>query len=152
MPDISLHKNQAQHNIDFLNSFFKSFQYNDWTITVSFYAAIHLVEAVIAHFGSKGAELLVGPEKKIIFHSADIEILHARGDKKTYHQLRGLIVQYNFPVICTEYKFLSDNSHTSRYKNFNISKDYADKAVTRCLKKVVEWANQQGEFAINFNI
>jgi len=47
MPSGSQHVQQATHNIDFLSSFYKSRYYNDWSITVAFYSALHIFENAI---------------------------------------------------------------------------------------------------------
>lgn len=52
MPSVIQHKNQFQHNLDFVATFYvRGTLYLDWAITVYFYASIHLVEAFFASVG-----------------------------------------------------------------------------------------------------
>lgn len=50
MPDTRVHLNQADHNERFFDSFDRT-TYSDWAITVLFYAALHYVDAFLAHAG-----------------------------------------------------------------------------------------------------
>lgn len=50
MPDTGVHLNQAEHNERFFGSFDRT-TYSDWAITVLFYAALHYVDAFLAHAG-----------------------------------------------------------------------------------------------------
>jgi len=46
MPSVTDHKDQFDHNLDFVTSFYvPGCRYLDWVINVYFYAAVHLVEA-----------------------------------------------------------------------------------------------------------
>ena len=44
MPTEQQHYHQAKRNIQFLESFYKTYNYNDWSVTVAFYAALHVIE------------------------------------------------------------------------------------------------------------
>jgi len=48
MADFSEHINQAKSNLNFLNSITSIKDYWDWKVTVSFYVALHLVNAHLA--------------------------------------------------------------------------------------------------------
>ena len=50
MPGTPVHINQAQHKEEFFLSFDRTV-YSDWAITVLFYAALHYVDAFLAHVG-----------------------------------------------------------------------------------------------------
>ena len=50
MPGTQVHLNQAEHNERFFGSFDRPV-YNDWAMTVLFYAALHYVDAFLAHVG-----------------------------------------------------------------------------------------------------
>ena len=47
MPKEKEHTVHAQHNINFLKTFCKDSEYNDWIITVCFYIAVHIIEGII---------------------------------------------------------------------------------------------------------
>ena len=47
MSSDSQHIDQAQKNVDFLESFIDQYKFNDWAITVAFYVCVHIVEAAI---------------------------------------------------------------------------------------------------------
>ena len=47
MPNLDLHIKKYKHNKDFSNILLKD-EYCDWQITAAFYAALHLVEAVLS--------------------------------------------------------------------------------------------------------
>ena len=47
MPSDQKHIDQAKHNIQFLENFYSDYKFNDWSITVSFYTCIHIIEAAI---------------------------------------------------------------------------------------------------------
>lgn len=52
MPDTRVHLDQAEHNERFFGSFDQT-TYSDWAVTVLFYAALHYVDAFLAHAGFK---------------------------------------------------------------------------------------------------
>jgi hypothetical protein len=47
MAAVTDHFDHAIHNHKFLKTFIKSYNYNDWAITVGFYALLHFVEFTI---------------------------------------------------------------------------------------------------------
>lgn len=127
MADKEAHLFQARHNIRFLDeldSHSLSNEFPDWAITVSFYAAVHLVEAAIAGAqfifvetvradGRKQRNRVEGP-----IHSDAPPPLLATDDIKSPHRLRRRLIQWNSLYMpgCEEpYANLLDLSHSARY-------------------------------------
>ncbi len=49
MPSEAAHFDQVRHNLAFLDTFYApTTPYPDWAVTVTFYAALHAIEAVLA--------------------------------------------------------------------------------------------------------
>ncbi|OGF46529.1 MAG: hypothetical protein A2452_01125 [Candidatus Firestonebacteria bacterium RIFOXYC2_FULL_39_67] len=138
MPDIKAHENQANHNIRFLNNFAGSC--NDWSITVSFYSSLHVVEASIFNCS------------KIIYKTLTLNFKHTE-DLKNYfrthpkplnhfdseHAIRNVIVMETFQEIYDDYKNLYDNSRNARYSCQTITPVRV--AICRGnLKTIADWA------------
>ena len=51
MPSLIEHETQYRHNLEFVQTFYPSTKYLDWAITLYFYAAVHLIEAMYAQIG-----------------------------------------------------------------------------------------------------
>lgn len=89
VPDKETHLEQYQHNKDFLeNGISDTNKFADWAVTVTFYCAVHIVEAALAN---------------INIHSDN----HCDRGKK--------IKNLNCPRLKTYYKDLYSRSITSRY-------------------------------------
>ena len=97
MPKEKEHTEHAQHNINFLKTFYKKSEYNDWIITVCFYIAVHIIEGLIDKKEKvlvRGKEYSIsgsdGLKKALILDNVKFEIPHST------HLLRLLIINYNF--------------------------------------------------------
>jgi len=150
MPSFDQHFRQAQHNVEFLESFYETYKFNDWAITVSFYTAVHIIEAVIAKKG------------KIRFREKEYEIQHSdqlSNILKTcrenlpknfseefvthHHIMRNLIVNENFPQISGWFKLLYNDSRIARYRKYQWENYKVDLIVKTSLKEIIEWANKE---------
>ena len=127
MPADINHINQAKHNFQFLESFYNTFNYNDWSITVAFYAAVHIVEMAI--FRQKNL-LYLG--NKIVIQDSDrlqSEITKNRLPLPSncpsaipIHTARNIIVAENFDAIWGWFDLLYKNSKAARYRQYSWDK------------------------------
>lgn len=121
MPSFEVHRRQAEHNSRFIkviDGAVSPNEYDDWIVTVSFYAAVHLVEAAIntttvitIHEDVKGA--LVKVENP--GHS---DCLSDRLRGISPHLIRKYILMWNakaFPGCHDDYARLWENSRAARY-------------------------------------
>lgn len=146
MPNYRDHSDQANHNLDFLRNFYKDFKFNDWAITVSFYAAVHIVEFVIC----KKEDILYLGNKLKVLHSEDLfnEVeknkfpLPKNVSTSNYHQARGLIVAENFGDIYGYYDLLYNSSRTARYKKHFWPNHVTQLVVEAPLEAIVKWVNK----------
>lgn len=149
MPNPNQHLAHAKHNLDFLHSFYSSFQFNDWSVTVAFYSSVHMVEAAIAKRGTISFR-----DKQINIHGSEDLFKKIPPDwlpknnpdaekKKSTHAARSLIVDYNFPAISAEYGLLYNNCMMARYRQYQWEKLQVEIIVKPCLKAIVSWANKE---------
>ncbi len=141
MPSDIQHIDHAQHNIGFLESFYSSYEFNDWSVTVSFYIAVHIIEAVI---------YIV---KNIKIHDKSYEIRHSEQLVRSeniesirelnYHQARMIIVQENFTDIGKWFKLLYNYSRTARYTYYSFENYKVDILIKPGLMKIIEWYNSK---------
>jgi len=147
MPSEKLHIAQASHNLSFLESFYSSYNYSDWSITVAFYSSIHIVEGAICF------------KKKIKYLGKDLEVSHSDqlpgAIKKagltvpenllsaSHHSLRGLIVNENFIEIREQYNLLYSNSRTARYRQYSWQKHEVELIVKPAIKEIIKWSNKE---------
>ena len=153
MPSGPDHVRQAEHNLQFLELFSPSYQYNDWALTVGFYSCVHIVEYVIGAYGKKflyrGTEL-----KQKLQHSEDIAraaesqgILAPNnlrwGNRGPSHSLRNALVKENFKEIKDDYMELYYKCRASRYEIYRCNpaeiKSYLEGAVTN----IINWSNSK---------
>lgn len=156
MPSGSQHIQQASHNIDFLSSFYKSRKYNDWAITVGFYAALHILENAI--FIKKQ---LTYQGKLITIEHAD-DLPDCASQQKipppknlsstpiTPHKFRNILVQENFPDVADFYMLLYRQSRTSRYKKYQFSDNEVTLLAKAPMGAIVEWSNKN--FSTSFSL
>lgn len=150
MPNDSRHITQAQHNIVFLESFYKSYNFNDWSVTVSFYIAVHIIEAII--FITK--KLNIGDKSYSLKHSDQLLNLPeaAAGKVTNYHEARNLIVAQNFSAIAGWFKILYNESKTARYRNYSFENWKIDATILFSLKKIVKWYNKKYPIKVRVSI
>ena len=114
LPNASFHLGQAQHNLGLLKFFKetgKESHFSDWCVTVSFYAAVHMVEA------------LIFTRKKFSCGAIQISIEHADEAKvffkvKSAHAARNDLLRDNsrsFPDLYSPYSSLYNMSRVARY-------------------------------------
>lgn len=150
MPSFDQHIKQAQHNIEFLISFYKTYKFNDWAITVSFYTAVHIIEAIIARKG----EIKFKDKEYKIQHSDQLSnILKTYKDSLPknfseefithHHVMRKLIVNENFPQVSGWFNLLYNDSRTARYRKYQWENYKVDLVVKTSLKELIEWANKE---------
>lgn len=111
MSSLQAHLQQAQHNEELAQQLLSSMEYKDWAITVTFYAAIHYVEAAFFQ---------------------NLEIVHTETRTPPnypggYHGYRSdMILEYH-PEIYTSYHNLSQQSRLARYLCFPGQKRFLKK-------------------------
>ncbi len=141
----------ARHNCDFLKSFYKSYIYNDWAITVSFYLALHIVEGAIF----KKEKLKFLGKDATISHSDELERMIKEGKIQvnnlptSTHLLRQSIINENFNEIAEAFYFLYNKSITARYEKYRLE-DYIVKFSIYYLNDIIKWAKKN--FKIKFSI
>ena len=159
MPSFDQHIRQAQHNIEFLESFYPTYKFNDWAITVSFYTAVHIIEAVIA----KRSKIKFKGKEYLIQHSEQLSnILRTRKESLPknfseeflthHHIMRNLIVNENFPQVSEWFKLLYNDSRTARYRKYQWENYKVDMVVKVVLKEIIEWANKEIGAKLNLNL
>ncbi len=119
MPNDVQHISHAKHNYAFLHSFYNNYHFNDWSVTVCFYIAVHIVEAVI--FNIK--KISLGGNSYTIDHSE--QLMQNFSHQISYHQVRANIVRDNFPSISHWYRMLYNDSKTARYKSYSFNSGYS---------------------------
>lgn len=145
------HSSHAQHNIDFLSTFYAEKKYRDWVITVCFYIAVHIIEAVMYKLGKikiQDKEISIKDSdqlKSIVENEQDINIK----PPNSIHLARLIIVNYNFPEIKDIYFPLYNLSKTARYVGYNFAKSNFEYVMKECLKKLIEWSNENHNTAYN---
>lgn len=119
MPSTDEHRTRAAQNLSFAQSFdLNTTPYLDWVVTAYFYAALHLVDALLAH--------------KDNFHPDDHEV---RRDcvKKRYY-LCG---------IRNEYRKLKDLSEDARYRLTTFTSLRVEREVIPLYRAIEEHITQQ---------
>lgn len=156
MPSGSQHIQQAAHNIDFLTSFYKSHKYNDWSITVGFYCALHILENAI--FVKKQ---LTYQGKSITIEHAD-DLPNCASQQKipppknlnstpiTPHKFRSILIQENFPDVADFYMILYRKSRTARYTKYQFSDNEVTLFAKVPLGSIVDWSNKT--YSTTFNL
>jgi hypothetical protein len=151
MPLGSHHVSHAQNNLNFLKRFYKGLQHKDWSITVSFYTAIHLIESAIYKtnkFNIQGKQLEFkgsGEAKQILIDNGIIKST----DKTSLHNIRAIIVSYAFQDIDGYYAGLQNMAWEARYIRFAWEQKDAYFATETYLKEILKWHNNN--FATQFD-
>ena len=148
MPSDRKHIDQAKHNIQFLESFYPNYKFNDWSITVAFYASIHIVEAAIY----KKKKIIYLQKELTIEHSDQLfqEIAKANlfrpknysSSVFSHHTARGLIVSENFKEIADYFELLYVNSRTARYRQYSWTKTEVEFLVKPSMDAILKWSNK----------
>lgn len=148
MPLDSQHINQAKHNIAFLESFYNSYKYNDWSITVAFYAAVHIMDTAIF----KAENIKYKNTEIDIFHPNEISraIIEAKIESPvnstvgpfSTHTYRNIIVKENFPEAADWFMLLYRESINARYNKYIFSDNEVNLLVKPALENIIKWSNQ----------
>jgi len=151
MPANIQHIDHAKHNIRFLEGFYSSYNFNDWAVTVSFYIAVHIIEAAIfttKQIRIRGQTLTLEHSEQLLQHPNLVP-----SGNLSYHEARNIIVGQNFPAISGWLKALYNDSRTARYKNYSFDKLKTELLIKSCLKEIIKWYNQSysGTVQINLN-
>jgi hypothetical protein len=117
MPSFKDHSEHSRHNLEFLNSFFLK-RFNDWAITVMFYAGVHMVEALLDKVHS----------------------IHSQSHQERFSNLANLT---SFPK--NTYKSLERAAHDSRYKRYKVYSWEAHRIFKDHFQGLVKWFNGQVE-------
>jgi hypothetical protein len=152
MPSNSLqYIQQAKHNLEFLRIAYLQQRFDDWCVTVSFYATVHIVEyAITAATPLKYQGTVL--KKKLMSSSELPAVAGAQNlpppanmtwDHVSPHKLRKLLVQSNFSDIENEYALLYDKSRAARYECYKFDRTEFDILIKDPLKKIVDWANSK---------
>jgi hypothetical protein len=157
MPKKEKHIEQAQHNIDFLQSFYKCYEYNDWSITVGFYAALHIIEAAIdkigkVAFNEREYQVNGSDELNEIIHRERDSIKNPSPARFNVHKVRKMIVEENFEPISLWYANLYTDSQTARYKIYIHKNQNVDLTVKKGLKAIVDWFKDEHNEKVDFKI
>lgn len=150
MPTARQHTIHAEHNIRFLENFYNAYNFNDWAITVSFYIAVHIIEAAI--FNKK--KIKIGTNTVDIEHSEQLSQHSAILPKAeiSRHELRNIIVSENFAEIYNCLKPLYNDCQIARYINYSFDKMKVELAVKTCLKEIVNWSNKNYPTSFKINL
>ena len=126
MPSFYDHYEHSRHNLAFLDSFFLE-RFNDWSMTVMFYAGVHIAEAIL--------------DKECSIHSHN-------------HQERAgnLAKLASFPE--NAYKALLKEAHNSRYKKYKVSSWNVHRVFKEYFQKLVAWFNSSVDenFVLNSQV
>lgn len=150
MPSSRQHTNQAVHNLKFLESFYNSYEFNDWAITVGFYASVHIIENAIAlkktisyrgeHISIQHSGQLPRTLEKEFPHLLPENYSHSTF---THHVARNSIVKENFPEIADVFELLYKNSRIARYFYHSWDKIQVETIVKPALTKIINWSNKE---------
>jgi hypothetical protein len=137
MPALDEHISQAISNVDFLQPFVYK-KSNDWAVTVMFYTALHIVEAVI---WKKVNNLRQNQ------NNYDYEI-HSPN-----HDYRERVVRELLPEIHFSYTQLSKAAHDGRYKVYKFKNQTVSFHINSYFIPIVDFFNKfAADEALNRNI
>ena len=142
MPTSDAHLKQAAKNLQLIGILYPDHSFNDWTVTVSFYTAVHIIENAIF----QTAEIKFDDKKIRVLHSDELrgklrDVSVDLPGNFTRHTERKIIVNQNFSEILTEYSGLQIQSETARYKAYDFKDVEVDMIVKFFLKPLVSWSN-----------
>jgi len=115
MSDFQTRSEHGCHNLAFLSSFFLK-RFNDWAVTVMFYASVHMTEAILAKNHS----------------------IHPLNHKERSDSIAKL---KSFPV--NAYKTLEREARYSRYKNYQIFDIEVYRLFKSHMRVLILWFNEQ---------
>jgi hypothetical protein len=140
------HISHAEHNLDAASFIVKNSIFFDWTITVSFYSAIHYVESVLIYLSSQNAKLKYFDELVKVEHSEQLKGKYISNNGKPLynpHPIRKKLVEENFSRIRDSYNRLEDASWTQRYCNWQqYDKTKCENMIEKHLYKIKKWHDE----------
>lgn len=113
MASLQAHLRQAQHNESLVQQLLASLEYKDWIITVTFYAAIHYVEAAFFQ------------NPKIVHTETSITPNYPGG----YHGYRSDMILQHYSEIYPSYHKLYQQSRIARYLYFRAERKFLEKPI-----------------------
>ena len=156
MPSDTQHTAQSSHNLSFLESFYSAYKFNDWSITVAFYAAIHIVENAI-FFRKKitylGKELNISHSDEFFNAIVSANLTLPKNQTNfTHHIARNIIVNENFVDIAGHFDLLYTNSRTARYRQYSWDKPSVEFLVKPTIKEIINWSNKKFKTTFQLNL
>jgi len=158
MPSSDKHIRQASHNLEFLKSFYNNHKYDDWSITVGFYASVHIIENAI--FLKK--KILFNKHEFKLRHSNELDNLLKQNSRYlpsncspgtfSPHKARIDITRENFSEIAEDFKRLYNGSITARYKYYSHDKVVVEMLINVSLKNIIDWSNNKFKTEFKFKI
>ena len=155
MPSDKEHKDHARHNLKFLQSFYPLRSFDDWVITVAFYAVLQIVEYVI--FVSDKLKYRDSSVK--LSHSGDLKKVgreqnlplprNVTWENCSHHLARDLIIQYSFQEIYEHYNSLYKASRVARYHRFMWLPFEAPLYIAQYLDPIIRWAEKNWGLALS---
>lgn len=122
MPTLDAHVKQSRHNqklLSFFNSQKEQKQFSDWYLTISFYCAVHLVEAILYKSNEEYSWTFPGQDRaRILFNWKHSEDAVADKTCSSEHVFRNLLLKRNrlfFGEMYTPYGNLYERSRMARY-------------------------------------
>jgi hypothetical protein len=107
----------------------------DWTVTVAFYTAVHILEAVV--YIQKN--FTIDGKPHIMQHCLKQPQVQKLKNASP-HLVREILVEENFPQIKTNYSKLHSASRGARYFCYKHSKKSVDDYVLNDLKAIIDWS------------
>ena len=146
MSDKTHHEEHANRNIEFLSSFYQTYKFNDWSITVAFYSALHVMETAIFL------------EPKICYKGNQIQLKHSEDLEKAIrsaklqipkntpmlvgHQTRQIIIEENFVGVRVDYYLLYNQCRMARYYRYAWTDQETNNRIAS-LRNIISWANKK---------
>jgi len=128
------HLKQAEHNqglLGFLEETTGGDRYDDWYITVAFYAALHYFEAILPTVAQK---INSNRQRGLISEHYDA------------HADRLVAMRMEFADIFTPYSSLYNRSRAAKYRKYettpimkSLTKRYLEEVVVECRKTMNKW-------------
>lgn len=146
MPSDEQHISQAKHNLKFLSTFCDTYDFNDWSITLAFYVAVHIVECAIyrtdpirfsdREFHAQHSDDLLR------FIKMDPTLALENIGELRQHGVRKIVVAKNFEDITTSYLLLHDKSRAARYWQYRWIDSQVQWILKTGLANIIKWANE----------
>ena len=120
-----MRKQHAEHNEKACLLLEKNGNFDDWVITTAFYSALHYVQYELFPL-VRGAKTF--PDFENYYASISFQ------NRKSKHKETIDLVQLEIQAVGSMYRWLHDASRTARYKNYFVSKEKSERAVSNLQK------------------